>query len=255
MQVDLHFHAVLSKKIGFEPAFFQESVRQARRVGLDALAMTNHFNTPNFEGVYAYLDREYIYTGSYYDVDGVRLYPGIEVNVREGPHVVVLGEREAILAYHARFRHNMTPETYCSAHEVFDRQEGLRLLTVLAHPLRPGREITRIGARLYSRFHALELNARDLVLVGREIAARTERVAWEYGLPMIAGSDTHHYHQLGSVYNRFEPVFGSVIELADRIARGEYAVQIDGRIDRRVLRARTAKEALKRAKLGIAPLV
>jgi hypothetical protein len=175
----------------------------------------------------------------------------MEVNVREGPHVVVLGEREAILAYHARFRHNMTPETYCFAHEVFDRQEGLRLLTILAHPFRPGREMARIDARLYSCFDALELNARDLVLVGKEIAARTEHVAWVCGLPMVAGSDTHHYHQLGTVYNRFDSAFGSVIELEDRIDRGEYTIHVDDQIDARVKRARTAKEAHKQAKLGI----
>jgi predicted metal-dependent phosphoesterase TrpH len=251
MKVDLHFHAVLSKKVGFEPAFFQETIQQARRVGLDALAMTNHFNTPNFEGVFAYLDREYTYAGSYYRVDGVKLYPGMEVNVREGPHVVLLGEREAILEAHTRLRGNLTPETHCSASALFDRQEGLRLLTILAHPFRPGREINRIDARLCSRFHALELNARDLVLVGKEIAARTERAARQVGLPMVAGSDTHHYHQLGTVYNRFDSTFGSVIELEDLIERGEYTVHVDDRIETRVKRARTAKEALKRAKLGI----
>jgi hypothetical protein len=178
----------------------------------------------------------------------------MEVNVREGPHIVVLGKREAILAYHARFRHHMSPETYCSAHEALDRQDGLRLLTILAHPFRPGREMARIDPRLYPRFQALELNARDLVLLGREIAARTERVAWECGLPVVAGSDTHHHHQLGTVYNRFGSAFSSVVELEDRIDRGEYTIHVDDQIDARVKRARAAKGAFKRAKLGIPTL-
>jgi hypothetical protein len=212
--------------------------------------MTNHFNTPNFEGVYAYLDGEYTYAGLYYEVNGVRLYPGMEVNVREGPHIVVLGEREAVLAYHARFRHNMTPETYCSARDLFDRQDDLQLLTILAHPFRPGREIARIDPGLLSRLHALELNARDVVLLGKEVVAQTERAAREHGLPVVAGSDAHHYHQLGTVYNRFDVAFSTVSELGERIVRGEYTIQVDDRIDERVRTARAAKEAIKQAKLG-----
>jgi PHP family Zn ribbon phosphoesterase len=250
MKVDLHFHAVLSKRIGFVPVFFLQVIQQAQQVGLDALAMTNHFDTPGFADIYAYLDREYAYSGHAYEVGSVKLLPGIEVSVREGPHLLALGGREAILEYQRRFRHSKMPETYCSARDFFDRQEGLPLLTICAHPFRPRREITRIDDSLYPRFDALELNARDLVLLGRDIVVRTEGFAQEYHLPVVGGSDAHHYHQLGSVYSRFDLTLDTVAELQRAIQQAQYTIHIDDLLEKRVAAARRAKEAIKQARLG-----
>jgi PHP family Zn ribbon phosphoesterase len=251
MKIDFHFHAVLSKKVGFDPVLFQQTIQHARQVGLDGLAMTNHLNTPDFEGVYAYLDGHYPYSGATYDVEGVKLFPGIEVHVREGPHFVVIGEREEILVYHRRFRSNLTPETYCTARDVIERQEGLALLTIFAHPFRPKREITRIDPTLYPYFDALELNARDLFFLGREIVTRTEQVARQHRWSIVAGTDAHHYHQLGSVHNEFDLESGSVAGFRTAIANGEYTIHIHDLLDQRVAAARKAKEAIKQAKLGM----
>jgi histidinol phosphatase-like PHP family hydrolase len=244
---------VLSKRIGFEPDFFQQAIRRARRAGLDALAITNHFNTPDFESTYTYLDRRYPYLGASYDVEGIKLFPGMEVNVREGPHIVVIGERQHILDCYARLRHNMTEETYCSAHEFFDRKAELPLLTVLAHPFRPKREVTRLDTGIWSRFDALELNARDLFTLGRGVIPRVEGIAADSGLPVIAGSDAHHFCQLGTIYNEFASPLNSVAGLKSEIADGDYTIHISRMLEPRVAAARKAKATIKEAKLGTPP--
>ncbi|MEI2610198.1 MAG: hypothetical protein V9G20_16360 [Candidatus Promineifilaceae bacterium] len=117
MKIDFHFHAALSKKIGFELDFFRTTLQQARQVGLDALAVTEHFNSSNIDVLYPTLDAEFEYVGDYYLADGIKLFPGLEIDVQEGPHILVLGNRAAIEVLRGRLQPHLTPDTFCSMAE------------------------------------------------------------------------------------------------------------------------------------------
>ena len=56
MKMDFHTHIKISKKSNFDPAYFREMTREAKEAGLDAIALTEHFNTLNFLDVYDFLD-------------------------------------------------------------------------------------------------------------------------------------------------------------------------------------------------------
>jgi histidinol phosphatase-like PHP family hydrolase len=248
--IDLHFHAVLSKRIGFSPVLFLQTIEYAKDCGLNALAITNHFNTPDFIGVFAYLDRQFPYSGIYYDVNGIKIIPGMEVNVKEGPHYVVLGRREDILAYYSRFLNHMTPETYPSTEEFLGLQQDFILITILAHPFRPNREITRVDSIFYPYFDALELNARDLFFLGNGLVNKINDFSRATKLPVIAGSDTHHYYQLGSISNEFHSEIESIKILRQLILSQQYTIHLDENINKRVAKAREAKQAILQSTLN-----
>lgn len=76
MNIDLHTHGKLSKKSAFSPAYFAEMMSEAKVNGLQAAALTEHFNTSNFFAMYEALDQMYPYNGHYYEVDGLETVSG-----------------------------------------------------------------------------------------------------------------------------------------------------------------------------------
>ncbi|GJM78276.1 hypothetical protein HMSSN139_07720 [Paenibacillus sp. HMSSN-139] len=97
MRIDLHTHAKLSKATDFSSAYYEEMIAEAKANGLHALALTEHFNTRNFHEVYDNLDCLYPFNGEYYEADGLRIFPGMEVDIRETGHILLIGRKEQIL--------------------------------------------------------------------------------------------------------------------------------------------------------------
>ena len=55
MKIDFHTHGKLAKKLPFSTAYTDWLFGEARRAGLDALCLTEHFNTLQFDELYGYL--------------------------------------------------------------------------------------------------------------------------------------------------------------------------------------------------------
>ena len=55
MRLDFHTHGKLAKKLPFSNAYTDWLFGEARRAGLDALCLTEHFNTLQFADVYGYI--------------------------------------------------------------------------------------------------------------------------------------------------------------------------------------------------------
>ena len=83
MIMDFHTHIKVSKRSPFMPSYFQEMIAEAKAAGLQAVALTEHFNTDRFMDVYNYLDEHYPYKHGYYEVDDFRVFPGMEIDVKE----------------------------------------------------------------------------------------------------------------------------------------------------------------------------
>ena len=73
------------------------------------LALTEHFNTKNFHEVYDTLDAHFPYVDGYYDIFGLKVFPGMEVDILEVGHILCIGDlqdvramREAVKWLHRR---------------------------------------------------------------------------------------------------------------------------------------------------------
>ncbi len=251
MKVDFHFHSCLSKGIPFEHEFFSQTVARAREQDMFAITITDHFDNSDFEGIYTALDAKYPYNGCYYQIDGIRFYPGMEVEVKEGPHLLVSGTRDEVLAFYDRLRPHLVPETYVTVPEFFEKQVGLDLMNIFAHPFRPKREFARIDPTFASRFDAFDINGKDLWRFGTDMRGQVEALGAEYSRPVVAGSDTHHFLQLGCVYNEFKQPFETIAELRARIHEGAYAAHIHPELSDWVETAQETKRAIKESKYGI----
>ena len=77
MRFDFHTHGKLAKRLPFSTAYTDWLFGEARQAGLDALCLTEHFNTLQFEDLYAYLSSVSRPTG-----DALELEDG-KIRIRE----------------------------------------------------------------------------------------------------------------------------------------------------------------------------
>ncbi|ASA19885.1 PHP domain-containing protein [Paenibacillus donghaensis] len=253
MYIDLHTHGKLSKKSAFSPAYFAEMMSEASANGLDALALTEHFNTANFYALYEALDQLYPFNGHSYEADGLRIFPGMEVDIAENGHILLIGLRENILAARALLNEHTAEGHFIPFRELLDIADAHDLWKIGAHPFRASTPLHHLDPELLQRLDAFDFNAKDIYMQGVE--AYRELImpfARKLGVPVIAGSDSHQCLQYGSVVNRLEDSCSTVAELKAAIAGGRYEIEISPALPVKVKASVMMKKLLKQL-LGEAP--
>ena len=235
MYIDFHTHGKLAKKLPFSTVYtdwlFGEARRaklpfstvytdwlfgEARRAGLDALCLTEHFNTLQFDELYGYLlsscerQGDTLVTG-----DGLRIFAGMETDIAEGGHVLSIGKPEDILELNRRL------EPY--------KEKG-RFLPF---------------AKLRDLFDFLDLNGKDIAQDEEDTRRKTEALAGELGIPMVGGSDTHQAVQYGCIRTGFEKEVRTVYDLYEEMKAGRYEISVSDYAAFQVRTAGLLKKALK----------
>lgn len=191
-RIDTHSHPKISKHFAFDPGAVARMVRMAMRVGLDGVALTEHFHATGYWDIHAHLEAAYPLASGVYWADGVALIPGAEVNIREGAHVIVLGETPEIRRLDGAFPEPLSHGYEPSLREFLDVTDDFDVARIGAHMFRPTKELGKFAAVDLRRLHALEVNGKDF---GTEMMLLVQARA--LGLPIVAGSDAHHWLQLG----------------------------------------------------------
>jgi hypothetical protein len=127
-----------------------------------------------------------------YWADRLALVPGAEVNIREGAHVIVLGELGELRRLDRAFAGRLADGYEPALHEFLDVTDDFDLVRIGAHMFRCSKELGKFTAVDLRRLHALEVNGKDF---GTEVMLLAQARA--LGLPIVAGSDAHHWLQLG----------------------------------------------------------
>jgi histidinol phosphatase-like PHP family hydrolase len=251
MKIDLHTHAKWSKNIEFSYDYYLGMMREAGKY-LDAVALTEHFNTLNFQDMFAQLDKHCHYEGNYYVVEGVKVFPGIEVDVLENGHILLIGARESILAVHSRLENHTVEGEFIKLEHLLDLSKEYDCVSIGAHPFREANPLYQVKPQLLARLDALDLNGRDLHHYGKGMKEKVQSLAELIDLPVVAGSDTHQPLQFGSVFNRFEQACDTIEQLRAVLRRGAYDYQISEHFHQKVQLAE-AEQARYKKELRVAP--
>ncbi|AZK44970.1 PHP domain-containing protein [Paenibacillus lentus] len=247
MRIDLHTHVKLAKKTVFSHAYFKEMMAEAGKSGLDAVAMTEHFNTLRYEDIYQVLDRHYPYEQGYYLAEGMKVFPGIEVDIQETGHILLIGDRERVLELRKRLEPYTEKGRFIEFQTLLDWSEGQGFLRIGAHPFRIGTPLHHLPEELLGRLDAFDLNGKDIYSQGLETyRSRIDAFALGLGRPVVGGSDTHQFMQYGSVVNEFAQEAGTAEELRELIRRGAYKVEVSPCLDVKVKSANLIKSLLKK---------
>ncbi|WP_211746089.1 PHP domain-containing protein [Paenibacillus sp. Marseille-Q4541] len=249
MLIDLHTHGKLSKKSDFSLDYFDEMMREAKLNGVDAVALTEHFNTKNYEAMYEALDEAFPYNGHYYEANGVHVFPGIEVDIRETGHILLIGTKEEILTIRAELEPYTSKENFIPFADLLLLAQSYNVLKIGGHPFRDSTPLHHLNKEWLTQLDALDLNAKDLYKQGVEAnRQKLEPFAAQLGLPIVAGSDTHQCLQYGSVVNRLAASVHTVEDLKQAIQNGSYQIEISDALDLKVKASVMLKKVLKQLK-------
>jgi hypothetical protein len=167
-------------------------VTMAGRVGLDALALTEHFHAREYWAIPRYLEETYPMERGVLRAGQLALLPGAEVNIREGAHVITLGEIAELRRLDRAFPTALSAGYEPTLREYLDVTDDFDVARIGAHMFRRGKELGKFSPADLRRLHALEVNGKDF---GSEVMLLTQARA--LGLPIVGGSDAHHWLQLG----------------------------------------------------------
>jgi predicted metal-dependent phosphoesterase TrpH len=246
MNIDFHFHTCISKGIGFNHNHMLASIDAAHSHGIDAFMMTDHFDNHDFRMIYQELSLNYLcINDTYYDINGIWLFPGMEVETREGCHILLNGTVPDVLRAYDLLAPYTFEATYLPLADIFTLIADIDLLKIYAHPFRPKREISRIDATFIPYFDALDINGKDLWRMGIDHQHQVRQFATAMNIPAVGGSDAHHHLQVGVIYNKLDYTCSGITTIRQAIQRGHYTTQINPHLAHMVETAQVAKKTLK----------
>ncbi|WP_411347969.1 PHP-associated domain-containing protein [Paenibacillus sp. WLX2291] len=247
MKFDFHIHAKLSKKTDFSIEHFTTILDEAKMHGLDAIILTEHFNTHRFDDVYGTLDQHFPCNGHYYDRNGFRIFTGMEVDVAEGGHILISGPKEQLLSVRKALDGYISPDRFIPLEALFELCEPAGLMVIGGHPFRKSNHLYHVAPELLRRFDAFDLNGKDLHEIGiQENIAKVLTLGEQHGVPVVAGSDAHQMFQVGCVYNELPGNYDTVANIRAAIAAGLCKRHISPSLHLQVRAANTVKKLLKK---------
>ena len=219
LKADFHCHVKLLGHHSFRPAQLVKRLSWARRVGLDLLAVTEHIDLPDFWEIYEHLESLCRDHSGCFSWRGLTVLTGAEVNIYEGGHILMIGSLDHMRELEKRMG-RLDARNFPFLKDLLDASEDLEFLRIGAHPCRVNHDLWKMGP-LLKRLDALEINANELSM-SEWVSSQSAKM----GLPVLAGSDAHHWLQLGRVFNLLPYSYNggyTVAQLKRVIARGEAA--------------------------------
>ena len=157
MYLDFHTHGKLAKYLPFSTEYTDWLLGEAKAAGLDAICLTEHFNTQQFDTLYGYIAARGEKAGDAFvfeEMGGLKVFPGMETDIAEGGHVLCAGPMEAIREMNRRLAPHKTRGTFLPAAELFALFDEYPVLVGAGHPFREGGHIPELPRELLDRLTA-----------------------------------------------------------------------------------------------------
>lgn len=246
MKIDFHTHGKLAKKLPFSIPYTDWMFDQARNQGLDAICLTEHFNTLQFADIYHYLLSKSQREGDCLLLpNGLRVFPGMETDIAEGGHVLCIGSVEDILTLNASLEPYKVPGHFLPFHELRNLFDTYDVKVGAGHPFRDGGHIPELPFEELRRFDFLDLNGKDVALDRQRTENLTYALGKQLHLPVVSGSDTHQAFQYGCIYTELQHSVNTVDDLMVEMTKGEHVIHVSDQAAFQVQCANTLKWALK----------
>ena len=245
MYVDFHTHGKLAKYLPFSTEYTDWLLNEAKCAGLDAICLTEHFNTQQFELLYRYIATQGTCQGDAYVFDGLKIFPGMETDIAVGGHVLSIGPMEAILELNHRLEPHKAKGSFLPAAELLELFKEYPVLVGAGHPFREEGHIPELPPTVLKRFDFLDMNGKDIALDRQKTQTLTCDLGKKLRKPVVAGSDTHQAVQYGCIRTQFEKEFDTISELRQEMEAGRYTICVHPEAAFKVKTAGLLKRSLK----------
>lgn len=245
MNIDFHVHGLLSKRKEFNEKFFLNEIKYAKDSNIDAIVLCEHFNAIYFNVIYEYLEKNYIYEGNRYIVDGVSIFPALEVGIKNKGHVIISGDRNDINDIHMMLKSHMEKNNYIEFEELLDIADMYNCLKIGAHPCRRGHKLIKHSEDLLKRLDAIDLNGKDIFKKGESVAKdELIELANKISVNIVTGSDSHTPLQIGCIYTTLNKECFTIEDIRNTIKSEDYSIKINDSLQFRVYSSKVLKRYL-----------
>ena len=162
MNIDFHVHGLLSKKSKFDKELFLQAIENAKENGLDAFILCEHFNAKDIYSIQNYLKENHKYEYDRYIVNNFSVFLGMEIDVKNGGHVILCGNRDNIERIRRELDEYTIKPNFIEFENLLDMGEKYECLMVGSHPYRETHKLYLQPKNLLARLHALDLNSTDI---------------------------------------------------------------------------------------------
>ena len=246
MYIDFHTHGKLAKNLPFSTEYTEWLMREAKEAGLDAICLTEHFNTLQFDELYKYLAKVCTRDGdTLITQDGVRVFVGMETDIAEGGHILSIGKLEDILELNTCLEPYKKKREFLTFESLMNVFERYPVIVGAAHPYREGSHISELPFEQLKRLQFLDLNGKDVALDREYYETETGELAKKLNIPMISGSDTHQSVQYGCIRTKLSYSVNTVEKLYEQMKDGNYEIVVSSNIGYQVKVAGLLKKLLK----------
>ena len=176
---------------------------------------------------------------------GFRIFPGMETDIAEGGHTLIIGPMECILELNRRLEPNKEKGKFLPFEELAQMVEEYPVIFGAGHPYREGGHIPELPREMLERFFFLDVNGKDLARDCDGTWEKMRALSRKLDRPLVAGSDTHQSFQYGCVWNEFSWTVDTVRDLAAEIDKGAYEIRMSDSLAFKVESAGILKRALK----------
>lgn len=223
MIIDFLIHGKISNKHAFNKEMFSLTINEARNEGITSIALTEHCHAINFFEGYDFLNENYKLINDYFDVDGIKVFYGIKVTTREKLDFLFIGNSSLIVELKNNVDNNKNGDKFLAINKLFEIYIKNNLLVILAHPYRKHDELPSISTEIIDKLDAIEYNARDLYEHGIDHSEKQIiDLVYKFSMPIVCGSDTPHFIQMGSVKNIFTSNCDTIHQIKDEIQKFNY---------------------------------
>ena len=221
MYIDLHVHSKITRKVEFDIKHFENMIKVAKLNGLTAIALTEHFDVINFKDVYEKIKEKYEYKYDYFDVNGLKVFSGIEIDVKGNANLLVIGNLENVYELRDMFPEEISEEDYIEINELNRIAKEKNMLIIGAHPFRKKHPLYTYDRLYVTGLDAVELNGKDILLKDKMY-----EYAEDLNMPIVAGSDAHTIFQIGTVKTHIEKESKTAMELKEEIINNRFNIKI-----------------------------
>lgn len=235
MIIDFHVHGKITSTLPFDEEKFLLTIKEARENGLDSIVVTEHLNANNFLEGYHFLKTNYNYIHDYYDINGFKVFYGMEVTTSQNLDFLIIGQSELVLKLREEINTNLRNNKYIDISNLFNLNISEDLLIILAHPYRKHEIFPKLEKNIVDRIDAIELNSKDLYKFGIEIMKdKINELATNLNLPITSGSDAHYFIQVSTAQNIFNKNCNTIKEIKKELKQGNYNIKISNELNIRV---------------------
>lgn len=245
MIIDFHVHGKITNTYPFDKEKFLLTIKEAKEHGLDSIALTEHCHANNFLEGYEFLEANYKFKYDYYDVDGFKVFYGMEVTTEQMLDILIIGKPKSIIELRKEIVIVLNGKKFIDINNLFKIIKSDEFLIILAHPYRKHNEFPNLKSEIIDKFDAIEFNAKDLYKNRiDEMKEKVLKLANKLNIPIVCGSDTHHFLQMSSIKNIFSKDCTTVKEIKEEIKLKNYNTEISSELNIRVKSAIIIKKLI-----------